>query len=73
MRFADWDTGNTFYGEMIICPEDDSARVLKLFREGRGEGGFVVDPRHTGSIAVLEASVEDLLSLQNAGYRLSID
>jgi hypothetical protein len=73
LRFVDWDTGRTFCGEMMPCPEDGREQVLRLYVEGGSQEGLLVDRRSTGSIAILEASGEELLSLENAGYRLSID
>lgn len=73
MLFVDWSTGQRFWGKLIADPMQGVKEVLEFYREGHSEEGFIVDRLSTGSIAILEASNEELLSLRDAGYRLSID
>jgi hypothetical protein len=73
MKFVDWDTGQTFLGKLVPRFHDGFERVLQFFREGEVEDGFILDRRKTGSIAILEASGDELASLLEAGYLLSID
>lgn len=73
MRFVDWDTGQRHSGRMVPASEGSVDQVLLLVREGEMAHGVVVDRLNTGSIGILEATRDELISLVQAGYRLTID
>jgi hypothetical protein len=75
LRLVDWETGLRFLGKLVFDPEGGLHRqVLLLLAEGSGSKGHILlDRMNAGSIGILEASREEMVSLDRAGYSLTID